>query len=541
MSGQGSRGAGWLNLVVYVLLLGLILGVRLGLELALPLGSDAAMWGLSAMGLLVGELPQIAPVFPFLVAAVAKLSGLPVWRIGSLVSVVCAAALPLVVHGASRDLGAGRWTALSAAVAASVLPDVVVFFFQLQPDALAALLLVLAAWLGMRWERSQSHAALAQWLVCLLLLALTREHGQVIVAGLPLYFLVRRKPLWALALLVLGALALTALVQGGGLLALPERIAQPLLESPLGAGQGPTPHFYSELRGAQGEGQRLWTQGRALPVFLFNFSHLFGRHADSLWILVLGALGFGALARRDGVGGAGLLALLPAAVILLVWSNQRHSALLLPVGVLGIACGFPVLRGWRPAAGVAMAMLSLLGFGWSMRDAPAIANRLMGAAHHAGQTQGLTQWMAELPGEWMLGGVDNEPNLFLGWPRVAEERPECAVLERPGPLWRTLWIAPAGVMPAEWEQLHQQGPSAVYALRTDPLGSRPCAELPLPDGALYAKDGQVAKLACAAPFPFTESERRQRVLRCRQRGAGPGTRPSPPPGGGARRGPPKPR
>lgn len=527
----------WGPVLTYIVLLGLILWLRSVRELALPLGSDAAMWGLSAMGLLGGELPQVAPVFPALVALSSGLSGLPVWRVGSLVSALAAAGLPVLVFVASRDLGAGRWPALAAGALSLLLPDVAVFAFQLQPDALAALLLVTSAWLGMRWERAQSRAALFQWLACLLLLGLTREHGQVLLAGLPVYFLARKKPLWALGFVLVSLFLLAVLVRGGALHVLPERIAQPLLESPLGAGQGSAPHFYSELNSARREGQQLWTQGRVLPVMAFNLKHLLSRHVDNLAILLLGAAGFGALARREGVGAAGLFTLLPALVILLLWSNQRHSAVLLPVGVLGVACGLRALRTWAPSAGPVFILLSLVAVGWSMRDAGPVANRLTGAAHHARQVQTLAGWLADYPGEWMLGGLDNEPNVFLAWPRVALERSECLV-EDPGPLWRTLWLAPAGVMPEEWEQLHQQGPTAVYVLRSD--APRPCSEKALPAGPLYTKAGQSAEFSCATPL-LSETQRRQRLQGCQSGGPAPGRPPPHSPGGGHRKGPPGPR
>lgn len=62
--GPGHLGVRWLIPLVCVLVLGLFLGLRSNLEMAVPLGSDAAMQGLLAMGLLRGEPPQVASISP---------------------------------------------------------------------------------------------------------------------------------------------------------------------------------------------------------------------------------------------------------------------------------------------------------------------------------------------------------------------------------------------------------------------------------------------------------------------------------------------
>ena len=120
--GPGHLGVRWLIPLVCVLVLGLFLGLRSNLEMAVPLGSDAAMQGLLAMGLIRGEPPQVASISPSLVVLAAMLRGLPVGQSGSPVSVVSVAALPVVVNGAARYPCAGRWPALSAALGARSRP-----------------------------------------------------------------------------------------------------------------------------------------------------------------------------------------------------------------------------------------------------------------------------------------------------------------------------------------------------------------------------------------------------------------------------------
>ena len=67
--GPGHLGVRWLIPLVCVLVLGLFLGLRSNLEMAVPLGSDAAMQGLLAMGLIRVNIlkgfcsPNISPIF----------------------------------------------------------------------------------------------------------------------------------------------------------------------------------------------------------------------------------------------------------------------------------------------------------------------------------------------------------------------------------------------------------------------------------------------------------------------------------------------
>ena len=114
---------------------------RQGLGLFGALGTDAALWGLTARDLAVGAAPLVPPGWPGLLAAVHAL-GVPLIPGGVALSIGAAAGVAVAAWRVCRRLGAGPVAAGLAAVGAVALPDMVGWSQQLQPDSLTALIIV---------------------------------------------------------------------------------------------------------------------------------------------------------------------------------------------------------------------------------------------------------------------------------------------------------------------------------------------------------------------------------------------------------------
>jgi hypothetical protein len=125
-----------------------------------------------------------------------------------------------------------------------------------------------------------------------------------------------------------------------------------------------------------------------------------------------GAAAF-ALRRRAWPWAAALGTLTP---FLLVWSQRRHFAVLLPIAWIGLAAGLGALarhpRASRAVGPVALGLVAAAalatlrpGAGKPPTERPAIERQLLAAQ------------LARLPGSWALGGHDHDVNLYLGWTR----------------------------------------------------------------------------------------------------------------------------
>ena len=319
-------------------------------------------------------------------------------------------------------------------------------------------------------------------------LALTREHGVVVLATMLLALLLRAGlPFWVpLLAAVLGGAGLWL---GADLL--PTRLRIPLQSSPLGAGAYPLPEYMTHFRGQRGVPLReAWMASDALGFWWLIAGELLRRNAENLIVVALGAVGF--IRSRQP---SGLVALSPALTLLFFWSHERHSAVLIPAALVGI--GLLIRDARRPRLlALPLALLVLA----PLRDAGEIWRRLGGTIRHAQEQRDLARWMAEQPGTWLLGGLDNELNLYLGWPRHVPILPQrCVQTTWDAAGWNTLWVAPAELMPPPMVALHQHGHLAVWRLEAD--GERPCQGVSLPDGPLYATHNEPLSLSddCSAP------------------------------------------
>jgi hypothetical protein len=459
-----------------------LLIARASLALAVPIGSDAALWGLAAMEVRRGLLPSVAPGYPLLVALMPG----PTWRGGGVVSALAAAGVSTALWSLLIRHGVRRGVAALLAAAPLLMPALLLMAIQLQPDALTQLLLLGVVGTGLAWDVRPDRRRTAWWLLAGLALALTREHGVVVLPAMLLALMLRAGlPAWVP---VLAALAGgTALWLGAD--HLPDRLRVPLQSSPLGAGRYPLPEYMTHFRNQRGVPLReAWAAGDGLRFWWLIVGELLRRSAENLAVVLLGAVGFLWSRHRSG-----LVALAPAATLLFFWSHERHSAVLVPAALVGVGL---LLRG-RAWLALPLAILLLA----PLRAAEQTWERLQGTVRHACEQHDLALWMAEQPGEWMLGGLDNELNLYLGWPRhVPILAQRCAQSTWDAAGWRTLWVAPTGLMPPPMVPLQQRGHLAIWRLEPPEGTPRPCQDAPLPRGPLYATQSEAVVLSggCSA-------------------------------------------
>ncbi|MFT5685516.1 MAG: hypothetical protein ACI8RZ_006468 [Myxococcota bacterium] len=466
-------------LLLWLALAAGLLAARAWLALAVPIGSDAALWGLAAMEVRRGLIPSVAPGYPLLVA----LTPGPTWWGGGVVSGLAAVGVSTGLLGLLLHHRVPRWAAIGLAAAPLLMPALLLMAIQLQPDALTQLLLLAVVGTGLAWDGQPDRRRTALWLIAGFALALTREHGVIVLPAMLLAIMLRAGlPIWVpLVAAVLGGVGLWF-----GADFLPDRLRVPLQSSPLGAGKHPLPEYMTHFRNHRGVPLRdAWMAGDGLRFWWLIVGELLRRSAENLAVIGLGAIGFLWSRHRSG-----LVALAPAATLLFFWSHERHSAVLIPAALVGIGLLLRSMkRPWLLAAPLAVLLLAPL------RDAPQTWDRLQGTVRHAQEQHDLADWMAEQPGEWMLGGLDNELNLYLGWPRhVPILAQRCAQSTWDAAGWRTLWVAPTGLMPPPMVPLQQRGHLAIWRLEPPEGEPRPCQEAPLPRGPLYATQSEAVIL-----------------------------------------------
>jgi hypothetical protein len=304
-------------------------------------------------------------------------------------------------------------------------------------------------------------------------LALVREHGVVVLAAVGAVLVVR-----SVGRAAIPALGILVLVGGGLLLAgvLPDRLARPFAESPWLAGSGPPPDYAKELPGGGGAFREAWTRGDVVAAWLTVMGRAVARSGENLVLVALGGAGWWAARRRSA-----LAALAPVLLVLVIWTQRRHTSVIAPAAIVGIAaCIGTAPRAWP--------VLWLLP-AWLARDLPRTAADL-GKASAAGHDRiALAAWMDAQPGRWFLGGQHNEMNLHLLWPRHNPDLPppgEPMPASWDGAAWRTLWVAPRGAMPPPFTPVHAEGGLAVFRLEAAPGETRPCGDVEPEDGVLFA-------------------------------------------------------
>ena len=450
------------------------LGVHVALRIVAGLwgamGTDAALWGLTAMDLRVGAPPLVPPGYPALVAVGTLLGALPVTA-GWCISLTCAALLPAAGFLAARAAGADRRAATVGAIAILALPDAGLWAQQVQPDALAALGLV-----GLAGALTAAARGSARWAwvaaVVAGLLPLVREHGTpaAALAILVLLWLRAWGPVgaavaaWWLGPVVVGVLPGAhpgdvpwAARSAGAIAALTT------------TDPSDVPYVRELHHEARTRYLALVMDGDTVGRIRWHLFRSLGQAWDG-WLLVLAAgIGAATARRRETLPViALLLAALPA---LLIWSQRRHVLLLAPVAIVGLVV---LARGRRATLG--LAALALCGAarwpGTWIDGVRGLQSERFRAHHHARTADWLA---ANTPPGSFLGGVHQEIGLYHPMPR---HDPDGSAAD-----WRTWFVGdgpPAGL--PGWSRVHDaEGALDVWQLEPE-RDPRPCADTrPEPD------------------------------------------------------------
>lgn len=488
-----------------LLLLGvtLALGWRIGGGLRGALGTDAALWGLTARDLAAGSAPLVPPGYPALVALLHGL-GLDLVTAGVAWSVVAFALVPAVAFQVARRLGAPVWASALGGVSALAFPDLVGWSQQLQPDALTALLILLLAGLlsGCGSRRAAWGAALIGGV-----LPLVREHGAPLaaLAGGTLLLAGPRQnarpvgalvAVWWLGPLLVGVapglhpLAVPWGDRAGGALAAfsetdPEKL--PFLRE---LHRGDRAAYLALVAERDRIGQLVWHVGRSLRLAWDCW----------LWLALAGGLGLWR-ARTDRRWLGLLVPLLAALPALVVWSQRRHVALFVPLALLTVVGAASQLTGAARRAALGMAALLLLA--WPTRY-PALLEGQRSEGFRADHYRSLGTWIcAEATHPSFLGGVFQDVGLYCPLPR---HDPDGSPSD-----WHTFWVAdrpPPLSSQGRWVAIHRietersgrPGPPAVYRLEPD-LDLQPCAGMDPAPGTAYLAVGPAQAVVPGCEFP----------------------------------------
>ena len=442
-------------------ILGLLSGLRLlgwwlGASPEGPLGSDPALWGLTALDLQAGNPPLTVPLYPWLMGLLPGQS----LSNGLLLSLFSAWLLPLAGWWAAKHFGdrAALWTGILLLV----LPDGLVMAFQLQPDAMTSLWAVLltGSLLRSRWA----------WIIPLTLVGLLlREHGTPMVPLILLFSLLSRGPrLLRTSTLLLGALIVPSLFGGSVGLDQPWSSRSETAMSLLTTDQKP-PHLRQEQ----------WQDFRArgpIKRIQWHTSRSLKEAGDAWGWLALAALLWGTSRRRDLLPA--VLPILPTFGALLLWSERRHVAVITPVFVLicAVVLSHSSSKKTLRLGGVTATFLAV----WGLLSLPEEARRQRSESAAFGPVQSTAEALCELAedGDWILS-IDQRLILWCPIPQLSDPtHPEA---------WNAWLVAPAHSVLGPWKPEHTAIKEAwFYRLSSDHLAP-PCKSSdPLPRRYLLA-------------------------------------------------------
>ncbi len=456
--------------IYFICGLGLILGWRWIGDFSGAMGSDAALWGLSARDLGAGLSSHIPPGYPALIAFLHEL-GLPLVLAGWLISSLALAGVSAVVFMLARALGARPFPAGIAAIISLIHPDLFEFAHQVQPDALSALLITLIALLCLRSDQTLWAAILGG------LLLLFREHGIALWPALVILFGHRNG---TRSSRILPVVILVAVAWLGPLLVGQSPGVHPL-DTPwaertggaLQAFQVSDPSELSYLHELNREdrqaysrlvltddrwGQLTWHARRSLT------------QAWELWcalgLALLLAIGAARRGQREPLWTALLLTgALPALVI---WSQSRHVALLLPVALAIGSASWPESRNAKRIMGIA-AMALLWPWPGRFQD---LHEGQRGETLRGQNLAEIGTWICEqAPEGAFLGGFIQDIGLYCP---LRRHDPNGTLTD-----WKTYLVtdrSPPASDLGTWEEVYGEGgPLQVYQLdpERDP---RPCAQ-----------------------------------------------------------------
>lgn len=458
-------------------------GAVAGLLLPGPAGSDPDLWVFSALNLSVGGAPQLPPGFPSLIRLGVAL-GLPPFDAAWWAAHAATPLVPALTWALARQLGARPGAALIAGLLPLLTASVLAFDAQVMPETWAASWFLACALAGVAFLGRPTAGGLAAVALLGAGAPLWREHGIAIALGLAGLVAVAPGRPGQRVLRAAGVLVGVGLlpVAFGGAAAAPwaqpwlARFGTMGLPNDVGAA---IPH-------------PTWMDRPAWALSLGGDAYL--------WAF----LGLAACVRRDRRLLVPALVLAPGLGGLLVWSQPRHVAVVLPVAFAAWAAREG--RGWRWLGGVVGAI--------ALARSPFHLGRLVVERDHLEELRRFGEALCARvePGDLAYG----EPAAFLFCPLPRHE------VDGSGADWKTWAVDHAPRGPGAWTQVDLGvGVYDVWRLAPRLTGDRrPCAASRADADTPYlASPPRSAVLVppCDVPLP-TEAEPAPRV---RPRGRSP--------------------
>jgi len=438
----------------------------------LPLGTDARLWGLDALNFTVGAAPVVTPGFPILLGLLSHLPlSLPV--IAQILNGAVVVLLPALIYGVAAQLGASGRAAALCGIAALLDVRLLAFGYQMQPDALAALALLLAVPLLRAYDGSPRRAALLA-LYCGAV-SLLREHGLVLAVLVAGWMVLRPGPWWGR---LLGAALVLLAVGSAPALAVHHLL--PPWDSPWLARVRMATEGKENLKVIEGSWDAAIVaehmQAHALgsrPLILASHALNALVRGRGAWLTVLGA----SLALLGHARGERLRLILPVATAfptLMVLSQDRHVLVVVPAALALLASAKPGGVGVRLARvlgtlGVATGMLLYLGSATEISEQAQKRREIKDVA---------SQVCPDIAPNDLLAGEPTELALFC--PRRATRAPWG---DQDPLIWKMWWVDSERPTDDRWEVVAHM-PGYGYLCRWRPTlkgAERPCAASePLP-------------------------------------------------------------
>ena len=460
------------------------------------LGTDAALWGLTARDLLVGAAPLVPPLYPGLLAPLVALGLSPITA-GNLVSAASLSALLCIGHALARALGATRRQATWVSIALLVIPDIPGWGFQLQPDATAAAVGLLLALGLVRVHRSGARMRDALFVVLVAGLApLLREHGLVWsvvgMAGLAVCRPGLRRFAWLVPAVVWCAPVLTGVLPGAHPLDVPWADRAGGAFAAFLATEPGELSFLRELnRSERGQYAAFLTQSDRLGQWLWHLRRTL-RLAPDGWLLILGAVVLGIRAGRRHNHHRWWVVLLPlvsALPALVIWSQRRHVLLVAPIALVVIAVlAVRDRRLWMPLSAV-LVLHGAINWPGSVR---AWRSERPRAEHYAE----LGAWLQEHshPGD-LLGGVHQDVGLYA--PPMPRHDPDGSAAD-----WRTFFVSehpPPPPATGTWQVVFQGPQLLIWQLEPE-RDPRPCADIQPPSSSAHLAIARAQVVLSSCPL-----------------------------------------
>ena len=467
--------------------------VRAGLGLFGALGTDAPLWGLTARDLLAGAPPLVPPMYPATFAALLPLGVSPATG-GTLISAVSCGILVVLSTWLARTLDTPHRLAVPVGLASLVLPDVVGWGLQVQPDAMAA------AWgVGLALALARLHSSGskdAAWAVVVVggLAPLLREHGLVWAAvamvGLGVGPVPFRRLAWMVPVVMWVGPLLVGVMPGTHPLDVPwSDRAGGALAAFTTDDPGSLSFLHELHRTDRAAYAEFVTANDRLGQLAWHLSRT-ARLAPDGWVLVGVALGATWLHRSKAAWRVAALPLVAALPALLIWSQRRHVLLVAPLAIVLVAAS---VRSRRVLLGLGAVVLGVHGaINWPGSIA-AWKSETPRARHYAE----VGAWLHEhaRPGD-LLGGVHQDVGLYA--PPLPRHDPDGSPAD-----WRTFLVTDRPPPPRDtgtWSRVFRGPQLSIWQL--DPTRTpRPCADAPLPAGSAHLAVGRarVELHGCAEP------------------------------------------